>query len=66
MRDATLYSMKNKAVQNCRFVHHSKFDCNVTMLYKLFKIDFERGELEKSPFSETRFQNDLKHLKVLI
>ena len=66
MRDATLYSMENKSAQNYRFNHHSKFHCNMTMLYRLFKNDFEKGELEKSPFSETRFQNDLKHLKILI
>ena len=43
--------MKNKFVHNCRFVHHAKFHCNMTMLYNLFKIDFERGggKLEKSP-----------------
>ena len=52
MRDVTLLSMKNKSVQNCRFVHHAKFHCNLTTLNKLFKIEFERlggGELEKSP-----------------
>ena len=49
MRDVTLYSMKNKFVHNCRFIHHAKFHCNITMLFKVFKIDFERGKLEKSP-----------------
>ena len=49
MRDVTLYSMKNKFVHNCRFVHHAKFYCNLTMLYKLFKIDFERGGTGKEP-----------------
>ena len=48
MRDVTLYSMKKKIVHNCRFVHHAKFHCIMTMLYKLIKIDFDRGELEKS------------------
>ena len=49
MRDVTLLSMKNKSVQNCRFVHHAKFHCIMTTLNKLFKIEFERwGELEKS------------------
>ena len=42
MRDVTLLSMKNKSVQNCRFVHHAKFHCNLTTLNKLFKIEFER------------------------
>ena len=43
--------MKNKSVQNCQFVHHAKFHCIMTMLNRLFKIEFERGgggELEKS------------------
>ena len=35
--------MKNKSVQNCRFVHHAKFHCIVTTLNRLFKIEFERG-----------------------
>ena len=48
MRDVTLLSMKNKSVQNCRFVHHAKFHCIMTTLNKLFKTEFERGELEKS------------------
>ena len=52
MRDVTLLSMKNKSVQNCRFVHHAKFRCIMTTLNKLFKIEFERrgggGKLEKS------------------
>ena len=42
MRDVTLLSMKNKSVQNCRFVHHAKFHCIMTTLNKLFKIEFER------------------------
>ena len=51
MRDVTLLSMKNKYVQNCRFVHHAKFHCIMTTLNKLFKIEFERwgGKLEKNP-----------------
>ena len=35
--------MKNKSVQNCRFVHHAKFLCIMTTLKRLFKIEFERG-----------------------
>ena len=35
--------MKNKSVQNCRFVHHAKFHCIMTTLNRLFKIEFERG-----------------------
>ena len=35
--------MKNKSVQNCRFVHHAKFHCIMTTLKELFKIKFERG-----------------------
>ena len=42
MRDVTLLSMKNKSVQNCRFVHHAKFHFIMTTLNKLFKIEFER------------------------
>ena len=42
MRHVTLLSMKNKSVQNCRFVHHAKFHCIMTTLNKLFKIEFER------------------------
>ena len=41
--------MKNKSVHNCRFFHHAKFDCIMERLNKLFKVEFERGELEKSP-----------------
>ena len=48
MRDVTLYSMKNKSVHSCRFVHHAKFHCIMTTLKTLFEIKFERGELEKS------------------
>ena len=40
--------MKNKSVHSCQFVHHLKFHWIMTTLNKLFKIDFERGELEKS------------------
>ena len=40
--------MENKFVHNCRFVHHAKFHCDMTMLNKLFKIEFERGGQEKS------------------
>ena len=35
--------MKNKSVQNCRFVHHAKFRCIMTMLNRIFSIEFERG-----------------------
>ena len=51
MRDVTLLSMKNKSVQNCRFVHHDKFHCIMTKLNKLFKIEFERwgGGAGKEP-----------------
>ena len=31
------------------FVHHAKFHCIMTRLNKLFKVEFERGEPEKSP-----------------
>ena len=48
MRDVTLYSMKNESDQSFRFVHHAKFHCIMITLNKLFKIEFERGELEKS------------------
>ena len=41
--------MKNKSVHSCRFVHHAKFDCIITTLNKLFKIEFERGETGKEP-----------------
>ena len=51
--------MKNKSVQNCRFVHHSKFHCLVTTLNRLFKIEFERGETGKEP---RVFLNTLVHL----
>ena len=43
--------MKNKSVHICRFVHHAKFHCIMTTLKILFEIEFERGELEKSPIS---------------
>ena len=39
--------MKNKSVPNCRFVHHAKLHCIVITLNRLFKSEFERGELEK-------------------
>ena len=49
MSDVTLSSIKNKSVHSCRFVHHAKFHCFMTMLKKLFKIKLEGGgELEKS------------------
>ena len=35
--------MKNKSVQNCRFVHHAKFHCIMTTLNRLFSIEFEKG-----------------------
>ena len=35
--------MKNKSVQNCRFVHHAKFHCIMTTLNILFSIEFEKG-----------------------
>ena len=41
--------MKNKSVDSYRFVHPAKIHCIGTRLNKLFKIEFERGELEKSP-----------------
>ena len=40
--------MKNKSVQNCRFVHHTKFHCIVTTLIRLFKIEFERGNWKRA------------------
>ena len=43
-------------IVHCRFAHHAKFHCNMTMLYKLFKIEFERGELEKSRFYKVNYQ----------
>ena len=42
--------MKNKSVHSWRFVHHAKFHCIMTTLNKLFKIEFERGELERSQY----------------
>ena len=44
--------MTNKYVHNCRFVHHAKFHCIMTLLNKLFKVEFERGETGKEPFFE--------------
>ena len=41
--------MKNKSVQNCRFVHHARFHFLVTTLKRLLKIEFERGETGKEP-----------------
>ena len=38
-----LLRMKNKSVQNCRFVHHAKFHCIMTTLNRLFKIEIQRG-----------------------
>ena len=40
--------MKNKSVHSCRFFHHAKFHCIITTLNKLFKVEFESGQLEKS------------------
>ena len=58
MRDLTLLSMKNKSVQNCRFVHHAKFHCIMTALNKLFKIEFERwGETGKEPLFSLEKKN---------
>ena len=37
-----------KSVHSCRFVNHAKFPCIMTTLKKFFKVEFERGELEKS------------------
>ena len=37
--------MKNKSVQNCRFVHHAKFHCIMTSLKRLFKFG-NWGKLE--------------------
>ena len=42
--------MKNKSVQNCRFVHHAKLHCIVTTLNRLFKIEFERGDWKRAKF----------------
>ena len=41
--------MNNKYVQNCRFVHHAKFQCIMTTLKRLFKIEFEKGGTGKEP-----------------
>ena len=35
--------MKNKSVQNCRFVHHAKFHCIMTTLNRLFKVNLKGG-----------------------
>ena len=40
---------KNKSVHSCQFVHHAKIYCLMAALNKLFKFEFERGELKKSP-----------------
>ena len=69
MRDVTLLSMKNKSVQNCRFVHHAKFHCIMTTLNKLFKIEFERwggGKLEKSPGIEPVVRLSLSRVCVCV
>ena len=52
--------MKNKSVQSCRFVHHAKFHCIMTTLHKLFKIELERGGLEKG--QTNIFYEDFKKL----
>ena len=54
MRDVTLLSMKNKSVQNCRFVHHAKFHCIMTTLNELFKIEFERWGGERKRAAPSR------------
>ena len=43
--------MKIKSVQNCRFVHHAKFHCIMTMLNRLFSIEFERGDWKRAQVS---------------
>ena len=43
--------MKNKSVQNCRFVHHAQLHCIVTTLNRLFKIEFERRDWKRTVFS---------------
>ena len=40
-----------------RFVHHAKFHCIMTTLIKLFKIEFERGGMEKSPENRHKFSS---------
>ena len=40
--------MRNKSVHSCRFIYHAQFHCIMTRLNRLFKIEFERGKLEKS------------------
>ena len=51
--------MKNKSVQNCRFVHHTKFHCIMTTLKRLFKFEFGRGETGKEPSFHTNYFNFL-------
>ena len=47
--------MKNKSVQNCQFVHHAKFQCIMTTLKKLFKIEFDMcGRNWKKPTARIR------------
>ena len=53
--------MKNKSVQNCRFVHHAKFHCIMSTLNRLFEIEFKRGETGKEP----KKQGDLGRIKRL-
>ena len=48
--------MKSKSVHSCRFVQHAKIHCIMTTLNKLFKIEFERGELEKSQIFVPSFE----------
>ena len=56
--------MKNKFVQNCRFVHHAKFHCIMTTLNRLFKIEFERGGgTGKEPKTQIWFKNFIASLK---
>ena len=43
--------MKNKSVQNCRFVHHAKCHCFMTTLNRLFKIEIQRGGTGKEPLA---------------
>ena len=59
MPDVTLLSMKNKSVQNCRFVHHAKFHCIVKTLNRFFKIEFERGETGKEPILFSKKDSEL-------
>ena len=63
--------MTNKSVHNCQFVHHANFHCIMTTVNKVFKNEFERGELEKSRadndydklfFSKLNLKGDCKNV----